>query len=80
MLKRLLSERGVILTKELSDMVIADIKFNKIRFNKCTSLEEFLLIIERRWLIMNLYPHQIKALEEVKNFNRVGFFLDMGLG
>ncbi|EKN40881.1 hypothetical protein CFSAN001627_16703 [Clostridium botulinum CFSAN001627] len=29
---------------------------------------------------MNLYPHQVKALEEVKNFNRVGFFLDMGLG
>ncbi|HIE5671667.1 hypothetical protein [Clostridium botulinum] len=47
MLKRLLAERGVILTKELSDMVISDIKFNKIRFNKCTSLEEFLLIIER---------------------------------
>lgn len=47
MLKRLLSERGVILTKELSDMVIADVKFNKIRFNKCTSLEELLIITER---------------------------------
>ncbi|EJO5346411.1 hypothetical protein NRP93_000457 [Clostridium botulinum] len=42
MLKRLLAERGVILTKELSDMVIADIKFNKIKFNKCTSLEYML--------------------------------------
>ncbi|EPY2274543.1 hypothetical protein ACXAUS_003442 [Clostridium sporogenes] len=47
MLKRLLKERGVILTKELSDMVIADIKFNKIRFNKCTSLKELLVIAER---------------------------------
>ncbi|WP_434290871.1 hypothetical protein [Clostridium botulinum] len=47
MLKRLLAERGVILTKELSDMIIADIKFNKIRFNKCTSLEELLAITER---------------------------------
>ncbi|MBY6756387.1 hypothetical protein HYH82_03525 [Clostridium botulinum] len=47
MLKRLLAERGVILTKELSDMVIADIKFNKIKFNKCTSLEELVVIAER---------------------------------
>ncbi|EPS55265.1 hypothetical protein CLQ_07093 [Clostridium botulinum Af84] len=29
---------------------------------------------------MNLYPHQIKALEEVENFNRCAFYLDMGLG
>ena len=29
---------------------------------------------------MNLYPHQIKALEEVNNFNRCAFYLDMGLG
>ncbi|ACA56473.1 conserved hypothetical protein [Clostridium botulinum A3 str. Loch Maree] len=47
MLKRLLAERGVILTKELSDIVIADIKFNKIRFNKCTSLDYLLSIAER---------------------------------
>ncbi|WP_192859903.1 hypothetical protein [Clostridium botulinum] len=47
MLKRLIAERGVILTKELSDMVIADIKFNNIRFNKYTSIEEVLVITER---------------------------------
>ncbi|EJE7235436.1 hypothetical protein M5L40_002395 [Clostridium botulinum] len=47
MLKKLLAERGVILTKELSDMVIQNIKFNKIKFNKCTSLEELLIITER---------------------------------
>ncbi|EJO5347177.1 hypothetical protein NRP93_001250 [Clostridium botulinum] len=47
MLKRLLAERGVILTKELSDMVRAEIKFNKIKFNKCTSLEELVVITER---------------------------------
>ncbi|EPY2279545.1 MAG: hypothetical protein E6594_09695 [Clostridium sporogenes] len=47
MLKKLLKKRGVILTKELSDMVIQDIKFNKIKFNKCTSLEELLVITER---------------------------------
>ena len=29
---------------------------------------------------VQLYPHQTKALEETKQFNRVGYFLDMGLG
>ena len=31
-------------------------------------------------LNIQLYPHQTKALEETKQFNRVGYFLDMGLG
>ncbi|MBM7869337.1 hypothetical protein JOC70_000806 [Clostridium pascui] len=47
MIKKLLAERGVILTKELSETVIQDIKFNKIGFKKCTSLEELLTIAER---------------------------------
>ncbi|KGO14012.1 helicase SNF2 [Clostridium botulinum] len=29
---------------------------------------------------MKLYPHQERALKETKKFNRVGYFLDMGLG
>ena len=29
---------------------------------------------------VQLFPHQVKALEETKEFNRVGYFLDMGLG
>lgn len=29
---------------------------------------------------MNLYPHQVNALDETKDFNKVGYFLDMGLG
>lgn len=29
---------------------------------------------------MKLYQHQERALEETKDFNRVGYFLDMGLG
>lgn len=29
---------------------------------------------------MNLYQHQINALEATKKFNRVAYFLDMGLG
>ena len=28
----------------------------------------------------NLYSHQIRVLEETENNNRVGYFLDMGLG
>lgn len=31
-------------------------------------------------MTVQLYPHQTKALEETKQFNRVGYFLDMGLG
>lgn len=30
--------------------------------------------------MINLYPHQERALKETKDFNRVGYFLDMGLG
>lgn len=29
---------------------------------------------------IQLYPHQVKALEETKDFNRVAYYLDMGLG
>lgn len=29
---------------------------------------------------MNLYEHQIKALNETKNYNKVAYYLDMGLG
>lgn len=29
---------------------------------------------------VNLFPHQVKALQETKQFNKVGYFLDMGLG
>ena len=31
-------------------------------------------------LKLKLYPHQQKVLEETKSYNRVGYFLDMGLG
>lgn len=30
--------------------------------------------------MFSLYPHQIEVLERTKRFNRVGYFLDMGLG
>ena len=29
---------------------------------------------------MQLFPHQSKALDETKDFNRVAYYLDMGLG
>ncbi len=29
---------------------------------------------------VKLFPHQVKALNETKQFNKVGYFLDMGLG
>lgn len=29
---------------------------------------------------VQLYPHQVEALEETKDFNRVAYYLDMGLG
>lgn len=29
---------------------------------------------------MNLYAHQINALNDTKAFNRVAYYLDMGLG
>lgn len=29
---------------------------------------------------IKLYPHQVKALKETKNFNRCAYYLDMGLG
>lgn len=30
--------------------------------------------------MFKLYPHQVRALEQTKEFNRVGYYLDMGLG
>ncbi len=30
--------------------------------------------------MIQLLPHQQKALDETKNFNRVAYYLDMGLG
>ncbi len=47
MLKQQLFNNGITLTKELSDMVAADIKFNNISFNKKTSLKEILIIAGR---------------------------------
>lgn len=29
---------------------------------------------------VNLFPHQVKALQETEQLNKVGYFLDMGLG
>ncbi len=29
---------------------------------------------------IKLYPHQVRALEETKDFNKVAYYLDMGLG
>lgn len=29
---------------------------------------------------MKLYPYQADVLKKTENFNRVGYFLDMGLG
>lgn len=29
---------------------------------------------------MNLYPHQVEALEMTKDHNRVAYYYDMGLG
>lgn len=29
---------------------------------------------------MKLFPHQIEALERTKDFNKVAYFYDMGLG
>lgn len=29
---------------------------------------------------MKLFPHQKQALDETKQFNRVAYYLDMGLG
>lgn len=31
-------------------------------------------------MAVQLYPHQVKALQETEQFNKVGYFLDMGLG
>lgn len=47
MLKKLLAERGITLTEDLSRAVVQDIAFNNIGFNKHTSLEELLTIAER---------------------------------
>lgn len=30
--------------------------------------------------MFKLHPHQVRALEQTSNFNRVGYYLDMGLG
>ena len=29
---------------------------------------------------MNLYPHQVEALEQTSDYNRVAYYYDMGLG
>ena len=29
---------------------------------------------------IKLYPHQVQALEKTKDFNKVAYYLDMGLG
>ncbi|MBA4509167.1 hypothetical protein H1057_14120 [Clostridium sporogenes] len=46
MLKKLLEERGINLTKEefaiICEITTDDIKFNRINFKKCTSLEHVL--------------------------------------
>lgn len=47
MFKKLLADKGIELTDELSKAVIQDIKFNRIGFNKCTSLKDLLTIAER---------------------------------
>lgn len=31
-------------------------------------------------MAVQLYPHQVEALQETERFNKVGYFLDMGLG
>lgn len=30
--------------------------------------------------MVNLYPHQIEALDQTKDYNRVAYYYDMGLG
>ena len=30
--------------------------------------------------MINLFPHQEEVLEQTKDFNRVAYYLDMGLG
>ncbi|MBD8046790.1 MULTISPECIES: hypothetical protein [Clostridium] len=47
MLKNLLKYKEIILTPELSEMIIQDIKFNNIGFNKKTTLKELLGIAEK---------------------------------
>lgn len=47
MLKQQLFNKGIYLTKDLADMVEADIKFNNISFNKRTSLEDLMVLAER---------------------------------
>ena len=47
MLKQQLFDKGIDLTKELSDMVAADIKFNNITFNKKTTLNDLVTVAER---------------------------------
>ncbi|MGO5075218.1 hypothetical protein ACTQ4K_14980 [Clostridium sporogenes] len=51
MLKKLLEERGINLTKEefaiVAEITTDDIKFNRINFKKCTSLDYVLDIAVR---------------------------------
>ncbi len=37
-------------------------------------------MLRKEVIKIKLYPHQERALKETKEFNRVGYFLDMGLG
>lgn len=74
MLKSLLQHRGIILTSELSSMIIENIKFNNISFKKKTTLKEFLDIAERCNKTLKrcvqkggayMKDKYVKALEEV---------------
>ncbi|WP_291563626.1 MULTISPECIES: hypothetical protein [unclassified Clostridium] len=73
-MKNLLQDRGINLTPELSDIIIKDIKFNNIGFNKKTTLKEFLDIAERCNKTLKkcvqkggayMEDKYVKALEEV---------------
>lgn len=47
MLKKMLADKGIELTDELSKAVIQDVAFNHVGFNKMTTLQELLAVAER---------------------------------
>lgn len=54
-------------------------KNNDEKVHKAT--EVFLkTVLKERGDYMKLYPHQIEVLKATEDKNRVGYFLDMGLG